>query len=497
MIEYLVKDRFFKALQETERKLSFNSPKPNPLLLERIVKQVKNWGFSSGRRFVFVLSCFKFPAMKCFHYFKDKSRSKGQRSAPELKQDGKSGGFSGPDRFTKSSCSGSVASPRSIPELYEAKAPDLRVFSFLELKQATRDFSLQLKIGEGGFGSVYKGTITPADGKGDEPMVVAIKKLNKNGLQGHKQWVAEVQFLGVVEHPNLVKLIGYCAVDGERGIQRLLVYEFMQNKSLEDHLFRRVFPPLSWKTRLQIILGAAQGLAYLHEGLEVQIIYRDFKASNVLLDEKFNPKLSDFGLAREGPMAGRTHVSTAVVGTYGYAAPDYIETGHLTDKSDVWSFGVVLYEMLSGRRSLERGRPKSEQKLLDWVKQFPADGKKFILLMDPRLENQYSTGAAREIAKLADTCLVKSQKQRPKMNEVVERLKQIIQSSEEGNAEETESPLEGSEIQSDEREENSNNRASESWKRRMAHLAKLGEHVEGASRRKLMMLQRAKVPALH
>ncbi|KAL4352019.1 hypothetical protein GQ457_06G033300 [Hibiscus cannabinus] len=435
--------------------------------------------------------------MKCFHYFKDKSRSKGQRSAPELKQDGKSGGFSGPDRFTKSSCSGSVASPRSIPELYEAKAPDLRVFSFLELKQATRDFSLQLKIGEGGFGSVYKGTITPADGKGDEPMVVAIKKLNKNGLQGHKQWVAEVQFLGVVEHPNLVKLIGYCAVDGERGIQRLLVYEFMQNKSLEDHLFRRVFPPLSWKTRLQIILGAAQGLAYLHEGLEVQIIYRDFKASNVLLDEKFNPKLSDFGLAREGPMAGRTHVSTAVVGTYGYAAPDYIETGHLTDKSDVWSFGVVLYEMLSGRRSLERGRPKSEQKLLDWVKHFPADSKKFILIMDPRLENQYSTGAAREIAKLADTCLVKSQKQRPKMSEVVERLKQIIQSSEERNAEVTESPLEASEIQSDEREENSNNRASESWKRRMAHLAKLGEHVEGASRRKLMMLQRAKVPALH
>ncbi|KAK8587836.1 hypothetical protein V6N13_086805 [Hibiscus sabdariffa] len=435
--------------------------------------------------------------MKCFHYFKDKSRSKGQRSAPELKQDGKSGGFSGPDRFTKSSCSGSVASPRSIPELYEAKAPDLRVFSFSELKQATRDFSLQLKIGEGGFGSVYKGTITPADGKGNEPLVVAIKKLNKNGLQGHKQWVAEVQFLGVLEHPNLVKLMGYCAVDGERGIQRLLVYEFMQNKSLEDHLFRRVFPPLSWKTRLQIILGAAQGLAYLHEGLEIQIIYRDFKASNVLLDEKFNPKLSDFGLAREGPMAGRTHVSTAVVGTYGYAAPDYIETGHLTDKSDVWSFGVVLYEMLSGRRSLERGRPKSEQKLLDWVKQFPADSKKFCLIMDPLLENQYSISEAREIAKLADTCLVKSQKQRPKMSEVVERLKHIIQSSEEGNAEETESPLEASEIQSGEIEENSNNRASESWKRRMAHLAKLGEHVEGASRRKLMMLQRAKVPALH
>ncbi|MBA0769228.1 hypothetical protein Gotri_017980 [Gossypium trilobum] len=438
--------------------------------------------------------------MKCFHYFKDKSRSKGQRSAPELKQERKSEGYSGPDRITKSSCSTSVASPRSIPELYEAKAHNLRVFSFSELKQATRDFNLLHKIGEGGFGSVYKGTIRPAGGKG-EPFEVAIKKLNKNGLQGHKQWVAEVQFLGVVEHPNLVKLIGYCAVDGERGIQRLLVYEFMQNKSLEDHLFRRAFSPLPWKTRLQIILGAAQGLAYLHEGLEVQIIYRDFKASNVLLDEKLNPKLSDFGLAREGPMAGRTHVSTAVVGTYGYAAPDYIETGHLTDKSDVWSFGVVLYEMLSGRRSLERGRPKAEQKLLDWVKQFPPDSKKFSLIMDPRLENQYSISAAREIAKLADTCLLKSPKQRPKMSEVVERVKRIIQVSGEGSAEEMESHPEASEseikAEAGETETDHQERVSETWKRRMAHLAKLGEHVEGASRRRLMMLQRARVPALH
>ncbi|KAE8699698.1 Serine/threonine-protein kinase [Hibiscus syriacus] len=243
----------------------------------------------------------------------------------------------------------------------------------------------------------------PADGKGDEPLVVAIKKLNKNGLPGHKQWVVEVQFLGVVNHPNLAKLVGYCTIDGEKGIQRLLVYGFMQNKSLEDHIFRRVFPPLSWKTRLQIILGAAQGLAYLHEGLELQIIYRDFETSNVLLDDNFNPKLLDFRLAREGPMAGWTHVSTLVVGTYGYAAPvtpDYIETRHLTDKSD---------------------------------------------------------------------------KQRPKMSEVVDSLKEIIQVSEEVNAEETESPLKADET--DENSNNSNNGVSESWKRRMAHLARLGERV--------------------
>ncbi|KAE8734492.1 putative receptor-like protein kinase [Hibiscus syriacus] len=210
--------------------------------------------------------------MKCSQYFNDKSsRSKGQRSAPELKKERKQEG----------------------------------VLTFSELKQAIRDFNLQLKIGEGGFGSFYKGTTKPADGNGDEPLVVANLLLSILIRMGHKQWVAEVQFLGVVENPNLVKLIEYCAVDGERGIQLLLVYEFMQNKSLEDHLFRHVFAPFSWKTRLQMILGAAQGLAYLHEGLEVQIIYRDFKASNVLLDEKFNTKLSDFGLEREGPMAGR------------------------------------------------------------------------------------------------------------------------------------------------------------------------------------------------
>ncbi|KAJ0111513.1 hypothetical protein Patl1_00049 [Pistacia atlantica] len=429
--------------------------------------------------------------MKCFHYFKEKKfRIREERSAPELKESRRSYDYSGGDRVVKSSCS--AASPRGIPELYEEKAHNLRVFSFSELKQATNDFSRLLKIGEGGFGIVYKGSIKPADGKGDST-VVAIKKLNRDGLQGHKQWVAEVQFLGVVEHPNLVKLIGYCAVDGERGIQRLLVYEFMPNRSLEDHLFTRAFPPLPWKTRLQIILGAAEGLAYLHEGLEVQVIFRDFKSSNVLLDENFKPRLSDFGLAREGPLAGRTHVSTAVVGTYGYAAPDYIETGHLTAKSDVWSFGVVLYEILTGRRSLERNRPKSEQKLLEWVKQYPVDSKKFGLMMDQRLENEYSINEARKIAKLADSCLSKSAKDRPKMSQVVERLKQIVQISEEVDSSPSHKNLELSEDDPVTESKTTQSEPSESWKRRMAHLAKLSEHVDGASRRRLMIMQRAKV----
>ncbi|XP_058085244.1 probable serine/threonine-protein kinase PBL19 isoform X2 [Magnolia sinica] len=363
--------------------------------------------------------------MKCLFPFKDKA----SKSAPAAAERRKSNDPRA-QRVTKSASSitNASSSRRSIPALYEEKAHNLRVFSFSELTNATNDFHRSLKIGEGGFGSVYKGFVKPPDGDG-ERIAVAIKKLNKESLQGHKQWVAEVQFLAVVEHPNLVKLIGYCAADGERGIQRLLVYEFMPNKTLEDHLFSPALPVLPWKRRLEIVLGAAQGLAYLHGGLEVQVIYRDFKASNVLLDEEFKPKLSDFGLAREGPSEGHTHVSTAVVGTYGYAAPDYVETGHLTIKSDVWSFGVVLYEILTGRRSLERNRPRMEQKLLEWVKEFPVDNNKFVMIMDPRLRNHYSLGAARMIAKLADRCLSKQSKDRPMMAEVVATLKQAIQAS--------------------------------------------------------------------
>ncbi|KAL0552991.1 hypothetical protein IC582_006872 [Cucumis melo] len=322
-----------------------------------------------------------------------------------------------------------LPTPRSIPELYKEKEHTLRVFTFEELKIATNGFSRLLRIGEGGFGSVYRGQIRLEGDQGEE-IIVAIKRLKSNSSQGHKQWLAEVQFLGVVSHPNLVKLLGYCSEDGERGIQRLLVYEFMSNGSLEDHLFSRSRTLLTWKTRLQIILGAAQGLAYLHEGLEVQVIYRDFKSSNVLLDEEFSPKLSDFGLAREGPTGDHTHVSTAVVGTYGYAAPEYVVTGHLTMQSDIWSFGVVLYEILTGRRTLERNRPTGEQKLLEWVKQFPINSKSFKTIIDPRLQNQYNLAAARKIANLASQCLNKTAKDRPTMSKVVEILKQALEESE-------------------------------------------------------------------
>lgn len=182
------------------------------------------------------------------------------------------------------------------------------------------------------------------------------------------------------------------------------------------------------------------------------------------------------------------------MGTYGYAAPDYIETGHLTSKSDVWSFGVVLYEILTGRRSLERDRPKSEQKLLEWAKQYPAESRKFGMMMDPRLENQYSLSAARKIAKLADSCLVKSAKDRPKMSQVVEALKQIVQvvNAESPPAKYVDGGT-GADDEPTREEPGKGTGGSESAKRRMAHLAKISEHIGGVSRRRFMIMQRAKV----
>ncbi|GAB4824414.1 hypothetical protein Ancab_007301 [Ancistrocladus abbreviatus] len=309
--------------------------------------------------------------------------------------------------------------------LTQRRANDLRVFTFAELKSATRGFSRALLIGEGGFGCVFQGVVRVSD-EVDSKMDVAIKQLNRNGFQGHKEWINEVNWLGVIKHPNLVKLVGYCAEDDERGMQRLLVYELMKNKSLEDHLLARVPSSLPWMARLKIAQDAARGLAYLHEEMDFQLIFRDFKTSNVLLDEELNAKLSDFGLARLGPAEGFGHVSTSVVGTVGYAAPEYVQTGRLTVKSDVWSFGVVLFELITGRRAVDRNLPRSEQKLLEWVKHFVSDSKKFHLIIDPQLGGQYCMRSAQKLASLANKCITKQPKSRPKMSEVVEMLGDII-----------------------------------------------------------------------
>ncbi|KAJ0251291.1 serine/threonine-protein kinase PBL20 [Hirschfeldia incana] len=324
----------------------------------------------------------------------------------------------------------SLPSPTSIRELYTETEQNrsLRVFSYQELSEATCGFDRKFQIGEGGFGNVYQATISKPTG-GDShyiPLPVAVKRLKKQSQQGHKQWLAEVQLLGVVNHPNIVKLLGYCSEDRER----LLVYELMSNLSLEDHLFTRRTQTLPWKQRLEIVLGAAQGLAYLHE---IQVIYRDFKSSNVLLDDDFNPKLSDFGLAREGPEGDNTHVTTARVGTDGYAAPEYVETGHLKKQSDVYSFGVVLYEIITGRRTIDRMKPSAEKYLLEWVKLYPVNSKSFRMIVDSKLKSKYPVAMIRRVAKLADLCLKKNDTERPTMAFVVESLSKIIEESNTGD----------------------------------------------------------------
>ncbi|XP_022747612.1 probable serine/threonine-protein kinase PBL19 [Durio zibethinus] len=315
----------------------------------------------------------------------------------------------------------------SLPSMSQ-RPTNLRAFTVAELKSATKNFSRSVMLGEGGFGCVYLGIIKSPDDS-SQKIEVGVKQLGKRGMQGHKEWVTEVNVLGVVEHPNLVKLVGYCAEDDERGIQRLLVYEYMPNRSVENHLSVRSETILSWTMRLKIAQDAARGLAYLHEGMDFQIIFRDFKSSNILLDEQWNAKLSDFGLARLGPSEGLTHISTAAVGTMGYAAPEYIQTGRLTSKIDVWSYGVFLYELITGRSPLDKKRPKNEQNLLAWIKPYLSDKKKFQLILDPRLKGKCQLKSAQKLAMVAKRCVVRNPKSRPKMSEVLEMLNQIVEAS--------------------------------------------------------------------
>ncbi|XP_006576543.1 receptor-like cytoplasmic kinase 176 isoform X2 [Glycine max] len=317
--------------------------------------------------------------------------------------------------------------PRSEGEILQSS--NLKSYSYNELKMATKNFCPDSVLGEGGFGSVFKGWIDEhslAVTRAGTGMVVAVKKLNQESFQGHKEWLAEINYLGQLQHPNLVKLIGYCLEDQHR----LLVYEYMPKGSVENHLFRRGshFQQLSWTLRLKISLGAARGLAFLHS-TETKVIYRDFKTSNILLDTNYNAKLSDFGLARDGPTGDKSHVSTRVMGTHGYAAPEYLATGHLTAKSDVYSFGVVLLEMLSGRRAIDKNRPSGEQCLVEWAKPYLSNKRRVFRVMDSRLEGQYSLTQAQRAATLAFQCLAVEPKYRPNMDEVVRALEQLRESN--------------------------------------------------------------------
>ncbi|XP_028775967.1 probable serine/threonine-protein kinase PBL7 [Neltuma alba] len=289
-----------------------------------------------------------------------------------------------------------------------------QTFTFRELATAARNFRAECLLGEGGFGRVYKGRLESNN------QVVAIKQLDRNGLQGNREFLVEVLMLSLLHHPNLVSLIGYCA-DGD---QRLLVYEYMPLGSLEDHL-HDVSPGkkcLDWNTRMKIAAGAAKGLEYLHDKANPPVIYRDLKCSNILLGEGYHPKLSDFGLAKLGPVGENTHVSTRVMGTYGYCAPEYAMTGQLTLKSDVYSFGVVLLEIITGRKAIDNSKAAGEQNLVAWARPLFKDQRKFSLMADPMLEGQYPSRGLCQALAVAAMCVQEQANMRPVIADVVTAL---------------------------------------------------------------------------
>ncbi|XP_020554241.1 serine/threonine-protein kinase PBS1 isoform X2 [Sesamum indicum] len=286
-------------------------------------------------------------------------------------------------------------------------------FSYRELATATNNFRKESFIGEGGFGSVHKGKLRSGQ-------IVAVKQLNHSGLQGDKEFLVEVLLLSLLRHPNLVNLIGYCA----EGEQRLLVYEFMPFGSLECRLhdLKPHLQPLDWNTRMKIAAGATKGLNFLHNEANPPVIYRDLKSSNILLDEGFHPKLSDFGLAKFGPNDDRSHVSTRVMGTHGYCAPEYASTGKLTMKSDVYTFGVVLLELITGRRPLDMTRGDEKYMLVDWARSMLKDDKNFVGLADPLLKGQFSEHSLGKAMEVALMCVRDDAHSRPSMTEVVHAM---------------------------------------------------------------------------
>ncbi|KAL1142016.1 hypothetical protein V6Z11_A11G069600 [Gossypium hirsutum] len=285
-----------------------------------------------------------------------------------------------------------------------------QTFTYRQLAKATKNFRSESMIGQGGFGAVYKGILESSG------QVVAIKKLDKTGLQGEKEFLVEFLMLSLLHHPNLVNLIGYCA----EGDQRLLVYEYMSQGSLEDHLHYLTSDqkPLDWNTRMNIAVGAAQGLEYLHCGASPPVIYRDLKSSNILLGEGFIPKLSDFGFAKFGPSGDKSYVSTRVMGTHGYCAPEYLASGKLTTKSDIFSFGVVLLELITGRKAFDESRGREERFLVDWVRPF-RDEMNITSLADPLLRGHFSKPTLKKALEVALMCIEENANSRPSICDVV------------------------------------------------------------------------------
>ncbi|GMH16253.1 hypothetical protein Nepgr_018094 [Nepenthes gracilis] len=312
----------------------------------------------------------------------------------------------------RSSSWGSKASARSSAVSVEFQNIGWgRWYSLKELEIATCGFSDENVIGEGGHGIVYRGVL-------DDGSVVAVKNLLNNKGQAEKEFKVEVEAIGKVRHKYLVGLVGYCA----EGAQRMLVYEYADNGNLEQWLHGDVGPvsPMTWDIRMKIAIGVAKGLAYLHDGLEPKVVHRDVKSSNILLDKNWNPKVSDFGLAKLLG-SGASYVTTRVMGTFGYVSPEYASTGMLSEESDVYSFGVLLMELITGRSPIDHSKPPGERNLVDWYKGMIASHRGEDVV-DSLIEVHPSPRALKRALLVCLRCIDLDATKRPKMGQIVHML---------------------------------------------------------------------------
>nr|POF06205.1 isoform 2 of probable lrr receptor-like serine/threonine-protein kinase [Quercus suber] len=310
------------------------------------------------------------------------------------------------------------SSANSHHEIDEDLLGNIKHFSHKELRLATDNFHPSNKIGRGGFGTVYKGTLKSG-------IEVAVKTLSAQSKQGLREFLTEINTISNVRHPNLVELLGCCVQESNR----ILVYEYVENNSLDHALLgsksRNI--KLDWGKRSAICLGTARGLAFLHEELIPHIVHRDIKASNILLDKDFNPKIGDFGLAKLFP-DDITHISTRIAGTTGYLAPEYALGGQLTMKADVYSFGVLILEIISGRSSAKANWGGMEKFLLEWAWELYQE-KRLLELLDPELEG-YPEEEIIRYMKVAFFCSQATASRRPLMSQVVEMLSRNIRLNE-------------------------------------------------------------------